>query len=149
MCNFVLILGILGKHYIKTTAYHPASNDIVERFHRSLNASLICHDIKWTKALLLVLLGLQTTIKEDISTSASDLVYGTPLRLPDNIFDAITSNQNNATAPTSEYSAANPHSNPAVRTHTEGTEASKQNSFSSVLTRYENSYNHPTRAPSK
>ena len=31
---------ILGCHHLRTTAYHPSTNGMVERFHRQLKASL-------------------------------------------------------------------------------------------------------------
>ena len=39
-------------------------------------------DTNWLEALPLVLLGIRATFKEDISATASDLVYGETLRLP-------------------------------------------------------------------
>ncbi|XP_064467749.1 uncharacterized protein LOC135378603 [Ornithodoros turicata] len=39
-------------------------------------------DVRWTDALPFVLLGIRTALKADIGCSASELVYGTPLRLP-------------------------------------------------------------------
>lgn len=67
----------------RTTSYHPCSNGMVERFHRQLKASLMCHnDSSWLEALPMVLLGVRSAIKEDINTSAAELVYGEPLRLP-------------------------------------------------------------------
>jgi transposase InsO family protein len=36
----------------RTTAYHPATNGLVERFHRTLKAAIMCHaDQNWTEAL--------------------------------------------------------------------------------------------------
>ncbi|CAK1580096.1 unnamed protein product [Parnassius mnemosyne] len=55
---------------------------MVERMHRQLKAALMCHSNTWTKALPLVLLGMRSTLKEDTKTSAAELVYGEPLRLP-------------------------------------------------------------------
>ncbi|XP_011699129.1 PREDICTED: uncharacterized protein LOC105456631 [Wasmannia auropunctata] len=46
---------------------------MIERFHRSLKAAIL-------------LLGLRASFKEDIKTSAAELVYGTPLRLPAEFF---------------------------------------------------------------
>ncbi|XP_025261922.1 uncharacterized protein LOC112637135 [Camponotus floridanus] len=65
-----------------TTAYHPVSNGIIERWHRSLKTAIRCHESKnWLQALPVVLLGLRTSIKEDIKATAAELVYGTTLRL--------------------------------------------------------------------
>ena len=43
----------------------------------------MCHaEEKWTDALPLVLLGIRTAYKEDLHSSAAELVYGEPLRVP-------------------------------------------------------------------
>jgi hypothetical protein len=48
-----------------------------------LKAAIMCHaDKKWTEALPLVLLSICTTYKEDLQSSAAELVYGKPLRVP-------------------------------------------------------------------
>jgi len=74
---------MLGVQHIKTTAYHPQSNGCIERFHRTLKAALIATDaVSWVEALPLVMLSLRNTFKPDISCTASELVYGTPVRLP-------------------------------------------------------------------
>lgn len=46
----------------------------------------------WTDALPLVLLGIRTTLKEDICCTAAELVYGTNLRLPGEFFVAGSNN---------------------------------------------------------
>ena len=58
---------VLGTQHIHTTAYHPISNSIVERFHRQLKAALKAQSQpnNWTDALPLVLLGIRTSLKED------------------------------------------------------------------------------------
>lgn len=74
---------ILGTKRIRTTPYHPCSNGLVERFHRSLKAALMCQDnTRWTTTLPLVLLGLRTTIKEDLGATCSEMLYGTTVSLP-------------------------------------------------------------------
>ena len=66
------------------TSYHPQANGMVERFHRDLKAALRSrlNGPNWVDELLWVLLGLRTASKEDIHTSAAEMVYGTPLTVP-------------------------------------------------------------------
>ncbi|XP_046973849.1 uncharacterized protein LOC124540391 [Vanessa cardui] len=70
-----------------TTAYHPAANGIIERFHRQLKAAIMCHTNQyWTEYLPLVLLGIRSAYKEDIQSSAAEMLYGETLRLPGQFF---------------------------------------------------------------
>ncbi|GFX21985.1 transposon Tf2-8 polyprotein [Trichonephila clavipes] len=48
--------SMLGIQRIRTTPYHPSSNGMVERLHRTLKHSIRCHDTKWTESLPVVLL---------------------------------------------------------------------------------------------
>ena len=74
---------LLGTHRIRTTAYHPAANGLVERFHRQLKASIAAADpTHWTEVLPLALLGIRTSLKVDINCSAAEMVFGTTLALP-------------------------------------------------------------------
>ncbi|XP_075526580.1 uncharacterized protein LOC142558316 [Dermacentor variabilis] len=86
-----------------TTAYHPMSNGMVERFHRQLKAAVMAseHD-SWGKALPMVLLGIRTAYKADVSCSAAELVYGTTLRLPGDFF---ASGQQQARISASDYTS--------------------------------------------
>ncbi len=58
------------------------------RFHMQLKAALKAspHPDHWMDMLSLVLLGVRTSLKEDISCTAAELVYGTSLRLPGEYF---------------------------------------------------------------
>ena len=82
------LMQTLGSTRIRTTAYHPTSNGLIERFHRQLKASLrACPDpYHWVDALPLILLGVRTALKEDLGCSSAELVYGTTLRLPGEYF---------------------------------------------------------------
>ncbi|PNF30270.1 hypothetical protein B7P43_G01236, partial [Cryptotermes secundus] len=80
---FHSLTKLCGIQLSRTTAHHPAANGLVERFHRTLKAAIMCHaDQHWTEALPLVLLGIRTAFKEDLQASAAELVYGEPLRIP-------------------------------------------------------------------
>jgi len=60
-----------GIHLSRTTPHHPAA------------IGLMCHaDERWTAVLPLVLLGIRTAYKEDLQSSAAELVYGEPLQVP-------------------------------------------------------------------
>ena len=74
---------LLGTTHLRTTAYHPAANGMVERFHRQLKAAIMCHyDERWTQNLSTVLLGIRAAWKEDLQGTSADLLYGQSLRLP-------------------------------------------------------------------
>lgn len=47
-----------------------------------MKVSLRCHGSLWTEALPFVLLGLRSTVKEDLKASVAEFVYGQPLALP-------------------------------------------------------------------
>ncbi|UYV80342.1 hypothetical protein LAZ67_18002541 [Cordylochernes scorpioides] len=79
---------LLGINRIRTSPYHPAANGLVERFHRQLKDSLRCHDsTSWSLKLPLVLLGIRSSLREDLNTTTAELVYGKPLPLPGTFFE--------------------------------------------------------------
>lgn len=80
---YLALCKLLGVKRIRTTPYHPISNGLVERFHRSLKQALKCHRTdRWTEVLPLVLLGLRSAYKQDLQCSTAELVFGSTLRLP-------------------------------------------------------------------
>ena len=87
---------LLGSSHLRTTAYHPQSNGIIERWHRTLKASILCHDPEhWSEHLPMILLGLSSAYKEDLKSPA-EMVYGTTLRIPTEFFVNDTENPNEA-----------------------------------------------------
>nr|VZI34709.1 unnamed protein product [Spirometra erinaceieuropaei] len=87
------LTSLLGTNRIRTTAYHPQANGLVERFHRQLKTSLMAQPdpSRWSDHLPLVLLSLRSTLKADIGCTAADLVYGTSLRLPGDYVEQLRS----------------------------------------------------------
>ena len=77
------LMSFLGCKRSRTTAYHQQSNGMVERFYRQLKCGLKAqtNTNSWMDVLPLVLLGIQTPLKEDISSIATELVYSTTLCL--------------------------------------------------------------------
>lgn len=74
---------LLGTKHLRTTPYHPASNGLIERWHRSFKAAIKCHNTQsWVDVLPAVLLGLRTSYKKDLDATVAEMVYGTSLRIP-------------------------------------------------------------------
>lgn len=91
------LMKLLGVHRIHTTTYNPKANGLCERWHRSLKSALMAQASpeQWYNNLPLVLLGIRSSLKEDIGFSAAEMVYGTPLSLPGEI---VTPQQHSNTA---------------------------------------------------
>jgi len=84
---FKALGNLLGYERTRTTAYHTATNGIIERWHHSLKIAIRCQESRnWLQVLPIILLGLRTSIKEDIKATTAELVYGIMLRLPAEYF---------------------------------------------------------------
>lgn len=79
----------LGAKLHNTTAYHPQSNGMVERMHRTMKTALRARLTGpcWMDQLPWVLLGLRTTPKEDLGVSSADIVFRHSIRIPGDLFD--------------------------------------------------------------
>ena len=78
------LMAALGTKRLRTTAYHPQANGLIERFHRQLKDALRCHhpQTQWTEVLPWALLGIRSAVKEDSNCTTAEMVYGSPLRVP-------------------------------------------------------------------
>ena len=78
------LCSLLGTKHSMTTAYHPQSNGLVERFHRRLKNALRSRMVSadWLHHLPWVLLGLRTAPREESATSAAQHALGTALHVP-------------------------------------------------------------------
>ena len=90
-CSVYILCLVRGLFYprnfalrVETTSFHPQSNGMIERFHRSLKSSLRARlaSSDWVAHLLLVMLGLRSLPKEDSGFSPAEAVYGSNLSLP-------------------------------------------------------------------
>lgn len=60
---FNCLTRLLGTHHLMTTAYHPAANGAIERWHRNLKSALKAQLTEdWVPKLPMVLLGLRSYI---------------------------------------------------------------------------------------
>lgn len=73
---------LLGVDTVKTTAYNPKCNGIVERMQKTLKSGLKCRGNNWLNDLPFVLLGLRTAVKEGVNVAPAEMVYGRAIRVP-------------------------------------------------------------------
>ncbi|GFU69213.1 retrovirus-related Pol polyprotein from transposon 17.6 [Trichonephila clavipes] len=86
---FKALSKLLGVQKCRTTGYHPQANGMIEELHRPLKSAIKCHATeRWTEVLPIILLGLRVSLKEDILCTPAELVFGTTIRLPGEMFDS-------------------------------------------------------------
>jgi hypothetical protein len=90
---FTEVAQILGIALANTTSYHPHSNGMVERFHRTLKASLkaacLNDPTKWISKLPFTLLHLRSAQKSNDNYSPAEYTYGENLRLPHDLITPL------------------------------------------------------------
>ncbi|GFW48999.1 retrovirus-related Pol polyprotein from transposon 412 [Trichonephila clavipes] len=87
--HFKALSKLLGVQKCRTTGYHPQANGMIEELHRPLKIAIKCHATeRWTEVLPIILLGLRASLKEDILCIPAELVFGTTIRLPGEMFDS-------------------------------------------------------------
>lgn len=91
-CNLTKLLGI---NKIRTTPYHPSSNGMIERWHRSMKGAIACRlteNTSWVDVLPSVLLGLRAAGRSDSGISAAEMTLGHTLRLPGDFYNEVSGN---------------------------------------------------------
>ena len=88
------LMEVLGSARIRTTAYHPITNGMVEHFHRQLKTVFKAYpnSTQWTEALPIILLGVRAAVKQDLGCSAAKMAYGTTLHLRGAFFNPQANN---------------------------------------------------------
>ena len=79
---WIELANLMGFSRKMTTSYHPQSNRMVERFHRTFKQSLKARlgtSANWMDHLPLLLLALRPMWKEDSTSSVAELLHGTTL----------------------------------------------------------------------
>ena len=81
------LMSTFGTLKIRTTAYHPRSNGLIERVHRRIKDGLKTQadPHNWLQKLPLILLSMRAAVKEDIGYSTAELMFGVNLRLPSDL----------------------------------------------------------------
>ncbi|GFT52406.1 retrovirus-related Pol polyprotein from transposon 17.6 [Trichonephila clavipes] len=86
---FKALSKLLGVQKCRTTGYHPQANGMIEELHRPLKSAIKCHATeRWTEVFPIILLGLRASLKKDILCTPAELVFGTTIRLPGEMFDS-------------------------------------------------------------
>ena len=73
--------SLIGFHRLRSTAYHPQINGLIEHAYKTIKTALTCRGGKWTEHLPFVLLGLRT-IPNDNCVSPFAAVTGQSLLVP-------------------------------------------------------------------
>lgn len=74
---------LTGMMHWRRTAYHPAANGMVERFHRQLKTTIKYHQTEaWVDVLPVILMGIRAARKDDLRSTPAEMIYGEPIKLP-------------------------------------------------------------------
>ena len=78
----------MGTNHRVSRVRYPASNGLAERAIKTVKTALTAKldSAQWAYHLPIIVLSLNTTIKEDLDASPAELLYGQCLRLPGDLF---------------------------------------------------------------
>ena len=85
---FQRLSEMVGFHRIRTTAYHPQTNGMIERTHRTIKAALKARKGNWCSSLPLILMGLRMSPKLSKTFSPFSAVTGSEMMIPKSIIDS-------------------------------------------------------------
>ncbi|KAF2353177.1 Reverse transcriptase domain [Trinorchestia longiramus] len=78
---FSNLSSLIRFHHVRTTSYHPQSNGLVKRLHRTLKTAIMARQQNWFHSLPIVLLGLRMT-PNAVGFSPFTAVTGTMMLCP-------------------------------------------------------------------
>ena len=87
---FQELAALVGFHRLRTTAYHPQTNGLVERSHRTLKTAIMARKQDWLIALPTVLLGIRC-IPDDTGISPFVSVIGKMPLTPASLINSSSS----------------------------------------------------------
>ena len=83
---FTEMCQMLGMHKTRTTAYHPQSDGMIERFNRTLEDQLAkfvdYHQRDWDEHIPYLVLAYRSAIHESTGCTPAKVIFGRDLRLP-------------------------------------------------------------------
>ncbi len=90
LCVFCKAMNELNITHTLSSAYHPQSQGVIERFHQTLK-TIICtycveHQKDWDEQLPLLLFAIRNTVQESLGLSPAELVFGPSLHGPLKLF---------------------------------------------------------------
>ncbi len=84
--KFRKAMNELNITHIVSSAYHPQSQAVIERFHQTLKTKIrtycVQHQKDWDEQLPLLLFAIRNTVQESLGFSPAELVFGHSLRGP-------------------------------------------------------------------
>ena len=91
----------MGTNHRVSSVRYPASNGLAERAIKTVKTALTAKldSAQWAYHLPIIVLSLNTTIKEDLDASPKELLYGQCLRLPGDLFISSDSSPPPTSAP--------------------------------------------------
>ena len=94
---FKEVCSLLGVHKTRTTAYHPASDGLVERFNQTLEKTLAAyvsdHHRDWDVSLPAVLMAYRATPQSSTGYTPSYLLFGREMCLPQDVAYGLPSGE--------------------------------------------------------